>query len=133
MRSFPSIKVRRHRKHKRSRRHTRTRTRGAKPQVELGQSWLGTLALFFGLLGLFALSVQGIVWIQAHHGAPGAMRLIITWLARAETLTGIAATILALLSFPFSARRQRNAVFGFLLGVIIIGTWIWLENWRWVL
>src|SRR5262245_18457982 len=107
----PSVKVRRHRKQKRSRRHTRARMRHREPETPKGQSWFGTLARFFGLVGLFALGVQGIVWMQAQQGAPSAMRLIIEWVARIQTLTGVAATSLALLSFPFSARRQRNAVF----------------------
>jgi hypothetical protein len=130
MPSYPSVELRRHRKRRRGRKvhHHRPKT-----SVKTRQSWLGSGALFFGLLGLFVLSVQGILWLQAHHGSPGAMRLVITWVSRVEILAGILGTLLALLSFPFSARRQRNAVLGLLLSVAVIAGWVWLANWRWVL
>src|SRR5262249_35562407 len=127
--AMPTLKVRKSsRKKRRHRHHTRT----AKPAkvVERRQSWFGSWSILIGLLALFLLTVQGILWFQKAQGAPGAMSLLIMWVTRLEIVVAIAGVNLALLSFPFSSRRQRNAVLGFLLNATVIGVWIYLANWR---
>ena len=58
------------------------------------------------------------------------MYMILAWVARLEILAAIGAILLALFSMPFSARRQRNAVLGLLLGTVVLTAWIWLGNWK---
>jgi len=126
---MPSLKVRKPSRKKRRRKH---HTRAAKPAkvVETRQSWFGSWSLLIGLLALFLLTVQAILWFQKVQGAPGAMSLLIMWVTRLEIVVAIAGFNFALLSFPFSSRRQRNAVLGFLLNATCIGVWIYLANWR---
>jgi hypothetical protein len=90
------------------------------------------MSLVLGGIGLFVLAVDGLVRLQAEAGAPGAMHMIIEWVSRIEIVTAIGAILLALISMPFSARRQRNAVLGLLLGIIVLSAWIYLSNWKWV-
>lgn len=122
---MPSLKVRKSSRKKRRRRHT-----SAVKPVETRQSWFGSWSILIGLVALFMLTVQAILWFQKVQGAPGAMSLLIMWVTRLQIVVAIAGVNLALLSFPFSARRQRNAVLGFLLNVTAIGVWIYLANWR---
>jgi hypothetical protein len=132
MRSYPSVDVRRRNRHHKKK-HRRKQARKSSEPVETRQSWFGTLSLLLGLIALFVLTIQGLVWLQAQNGSPAAMRMIIPWVSRLEILTAIGAILLALVSMPFSARRQRNAVLGLLLGISVLATWIWLMNWKWVL
>jgi len=129
MPSYPSVDVRRRHRHQKKK-HRRHRSRKPSEPVETRQSWFGTLSLVLGLIALFVLTVQGLVWLQAQAGSPAAMRMIITWVARLEILTAIGAILFALFSMPFSARRQRNAVLGLLLGISVLATWIYAANWE---
>jgi hypothetical protein len=125
MPSMPSVDVRRPRR-KRRRHKKRQRT-----EVDVRQSLLGNLSLFFGLLALFLLTVQGILWAQQTlAGAPGAMHMLIPWVSRGEIVASMTGIMLALVSFPFSSRGKRNAIFGLLISAAVFGTWFWLANWR---
>lgn len=132
MRSYPSVDVRRRNRHNKKKQRLHRSRRPSEP-VETRQSWFGTLSLILGGIGLFVLSIQGLVWLQSQTGAPGAMHMIIEWVSRLEILTAIGAILFALISMPFSARRQRNALLGLLLGISVLGAWIYLANWKWVL
>jgi hypothetical protein len=125
---MPSVKERRSSRKKRHRRHT-SEFKPSKP-VEMRQSWFGSWSILVGLLAFFFFTVQGILWFQKEHGTPGAMTLLIMWVTRLEIVTAIVGINLSLLSFPFSSRRQRNAVLGFLINAAAIGAWVYLANWR---
>jgi hypothetical protein len=130
---MPAVKVHKSKRHKRERKHRRSRhqTRHeTRAPVDRRQSWFGSLSLFFGLVALFLLAVQGILWFQREQGTPAAMYSFMMDVTRLEIVAAIIGTILALLSFPFSSRRKRNAIFGFLLNVGVLGMWIWLRNWQ---
>jgi hypothetical protein len=124
---MPSVKQRRHSRRKMRVRHV------PRPPVELRQSWAGTLSLVLGMFALFCLVVQGILMLQENMGARGAWRMFMPWVTRGEMLACLPGTCLALLSFPFSSRRQRNAIIGLLLSVTVLAAWIWLKNWTWAL
>jgi len=135
MPSAPSQDGRLRRKHKRritkhKHRHQKKVRQLPRTPVPAGQSWFGSGSLILGLLGLFILTVNGILIFQSQHGAPGTMRLFIEWVSRLELLLAIGALVLGLLSFPFSSYRQRNAVLGVLAGLTVLAGWIYLENWR---
>ena len=138
MPSAPSYDGRQKRKHKRritkhklqKQRHEKKVRQVPRWPVPTGQSWFGSGSLILGLLGLFILTVNGILIFQSQHGAPGTMRLFIEWVSRLELLLAIGAIVLGLLSFPFSSQRQRNAVLGVLAGFTVLGLWIYLANWK---
>jgi hypothetical protein len=126
--TMPSVKERRSSRKKR--RHHHSSAYKPSKTVETRQSWFGSWSILVGLLAFFFLTVQGILLFQKENFAAGAMILLITWVTRLEIVTAVVGINLSLLSFPFSSRRQRNAVLGFLLNAAAIGTWVYLANWR---
>src|SRR5262245_57173160 len=124
-RAMPAVKVHKSKRHKRDRKHRRHTRRHqtrheVRTPVDRRQSWFGTLSLFFGLSALFLLAVQGIVWFQREQGTPDALHTLMPHVARFEIVAAMIGGLLALLSFPFSSRRKRNAIFGFLLSVGVL-------------
>jgi len=104
--------------------------RKSKPTQPLGQSFFGSLSFIVGLLSLFLVIVQGILRLQAMYGSHSLESKLSYWLTRGEIGTAVVALALALLSFPFSAKKQWNAVLGFLLGAVVVAAWVWLQNYR---
>lgn len=115
--------------HRKSSRKHRGRKERAKPaRREAGQSLIGTLSLGLGLVGLFLMLLQLILKLQASQGMLEVYRSFKPWLVRGEALTLMAALFVALLSFPFSSKNQRNAVIGILLSCTLLGSWAALNT-----
>ena len=95
---------------------------------EVGQSLLGTISLGLALVALFLMLLQLILKLQASQGMLEVYRSMKPWLVRGEALSLMAGLFIALLSFPFSAKNQRNAIIGILLGCTLLGSWAALNT-----
>lgn len=113
-----------HRKSSRKHRSRKERT----VRKESRQSLLGTLSLGLALLGLFLMLLQLILKLQASQGMLETYRTLKPWLVRGEALSLMAALFVALLSFPFSSKNQRNAIIGILVSATVLGSWAALNT-----
>jgi hypothetical protein len=135
---MPAVKVHKSRRKKRDRKHRQHTRRAIREPVDRRQSWLGSFSLLFGLLALFLLAVQGIMWFQQTQDSSGPviftgiLRQVIYHVTRFEIVAALIGAVLALLCFPFSSRRKRNGVVGFMLSVSVLGAWIYLQNWQYL-
>jgi hypothetical protein len=104
---------------------------GLNPQVVVEPpSLAGALSLFLGLLGLLSALAQLMIQFQASvtAGAAGVESKFLSYLSKAQLLPGVIGLVLAVGCLCLSSRRRSNGVWGLVLCLAVLATWLLLGN-----
>jgi hypothetical protein len=97
------------------------------PLVPKRQSFFGSLSLTVALLCMLAMAVDALLKLQASQGMSTLSDYAKDYLRPGEFIAAVVGFALGIFSFGLSSKRQRNAVIGVILNVLLMGGWFALR------
>jgi hypothetical protein len=106
-------------------RKKRTRKSVAPQAVPTRQSFLGSVSIAVAMLCMMAMAVDA--FLKASPGMSTLAEYAKDYLRPGEFIAAVAGFAIGIFSFGLSSKRQRNAVIGVVLNVLLMGGWFALR------